>query len=195
MEGAFREELLRVIGPSRDEVGCLRIDVFETIRELVEFAIHSEWVDEAAFELHTRLPHTTRFITAAEKLLGHPVQGLRMHQIGGGLGRALDRLAVYGTLAPGRVNHHHLAELKGHWQRGTVQGKLIDAGWGSALGFPGLILDPSGPPVEVYLFESSDLPDYWSRLDEFEGPGYRRVVTEVHTIGGKLSAHIYVVAT
>ena len=67
--------------------------------------------------------------------------------------------------------------------------------WGSALGFPGLILDPSGPPVEVYVFESSDLLDHWSRLDEFEGPNYRRVVTQVHTTGGKLSAYIYVVAT
>lgn len=91
MEGAFREELLRVIGPSRDEAGCLRIDVFETIREPVGFAIHSEWVDEAAFELHATLPHTARFIAAAEKLLSHPVQGLRMHQIGGGPARASDR--------------------------------------------------------------------------------------------------------
>lgn len=103
-------------------------------------------------------------------------------------------LAVYGTLAPGRVNHHQLAELKGRWQRGTVQGKLIAAGWGTALGFPGLILDPSGPPVEVYLFESLDLPDHWPRLDEFEGPSYKRVVTQVRTAGGELSAHIYVVA-
>jgi gamma-glutamylcyclotransferase (GGCT)/AIG2-like uncharacterized protein YtfP len=104
------------------------------------------------------------------------------------------RLAVYGTLAPGRVNHHQLADLKGRWQRGTVQGKLTDAGWGAALGFPGLVLDPSGPPVEVYLFESLDLQDHWSRLDEFEGAGYRRVVTPVRLADGELSAHIYVLA-
>ena len=104
------------------------------------------------------------------------------------------RLASYGTLAPGRVNHHQLAALKGHWQRGTVAGRLIDSGWGSALGFPGLILDPSGPLVEVYLFESLDLPDHWSRLDEFEGPGYRRVVTQVQTPDGDLGACIYVLA-
>jgi len=88
MEKAFREELLRVNGPSTQEAGCLRLDLFETIREPVEFAIHSEWVDEAAFELHATLPHTVRFVAAAEKLLDHPVQGLRMHQIGGGTGSA-----------------------------------------------------------------------------------------------------------
>ena len=88
MEDAFREELLRVNSPSREEAGCLRLDVFETIREPVEFAIHSEWVDEAAFELHATLPHTVRFLAAAEKMLGHPVQGLRMRQIGGAPGSA-----------------------------------------------------------------------------------------------------------
>ena len=86
MERAFREEVLRVNGPSRHEPGCMRIDVFETVREPVEFAIYSEWVDEAAFELHATLPHTVAFIAAAEKLLTHPVQGLRLRQIGGGPG-------------------------------------------------------------------------------------------------------------
>ncbi|PWU08939.1 MAG: gamma-glutamylcyclotransferase [Terriglobia bacterium] len=104
------------------------------------------------------------------------------------------RLASYGTLAPGRVNHHQLAGLKGRWQRGTVHGKLFEIGWGAALGYPGLILDPSGPLVEVQVFESLDLPDHWSRLDEFEGPEYRRVVTQVRTDDGELSAYIYVVA-
>lgn len=105
------------------------------------------------------------------------------------------RLATYGSLSPGRVNHHQLAVLRGRWRRGTVQGRLTNAGWGTALGFPGLILDPSGSPVEVYLFESSDLPDHWSRLDEFEGSGYRRVVTQVQTTEGDVRACIYVVRT
>ena len=87
------------------------------------------------------------------------------------------RLATYGTLSPGRVNHHQLAGLKGSWRQGTVRGKLVDGGWGSSLGNPGLILDPQAPKVEVHLFESPDLPSHWSRLDEFEGDGYRRVIT------------------
>ena len=112
-----------------------------------------------------------------------------------GRDRAADtRLATYGTLAPGRVNHHRLAGLKGQWQQGTVRGRLADAGWGAALGYPGLILDPLGPVVEVYLFKSEELPDHWPRLDEFEGPGYRRVVTQVRTADGELDAWIYVIA-
>jgi len=83
-EAAFREELLRVNGPSRAEKGCLRIDVFESVREPIMFAVYSEWVDEESFEVHANLPHTLRFLEAAQMLLSHPVQGLRLRHIGGG---------------------------------------------------------------------------------------------------------------
>jgi len=83
-EMRFREELLRVNEPSRAEIGCLAVRVFESLREPFVFTIHSEWVDEAAFELHAQLPHTVRFLGAAKELLTHPVQGLRSREIGGG---------------------------------------------------------------------------------------------------------------
>ena len=85
-EAVFREELLRVLGPSRAETGCLAIHVFESLREPFSFAIHSEWVDEAAFELHAQWPHTVRFLGAAKELLTHRVQGLRSREIAGGAG-------------------------------------------------------------------------------------------------------------
>ena len=85
-EMEFREELLRVIPRSQAETGCLAIHVFESLREPYAFAIHSEWIDEAAFELHAQLPHTVRFLAAAKELLTHPVQGLRARGIGGGPG-------------------------------------------------------------------------------------------------------------
>ncbi|WP_027132756.1 gamma-glutamylcyclotransferase family protein [Geminicoccus roseus] len=103
------------------------------------------------------------------------------------------RLATYGSLAPDRVNHHRLEGLAGRWRHGTVRGRLIDAGWGAALGHPGLVLDPGGPLVEVQLFESPDLPGHWARLDAFEGDGYRRVATLVRTEDGEAEAWIYVV--
>jgi gamma-glutamylcyclotransferase (GGCT)/AIG2-like uncharacterized protein YtfP len=105
---------------------------------------------------------------------------------------AQHRLATYGSLAPGRPNHHHLDGLDGRWFQGRVHGRFIDAGWGSALGYPALILDPTGPAVEVYIFESIDLPAHWARLDTFEGPGYQRVVTTVHAATGDTEASIYV---
>ncbi|MEM9681925.1 MAG: gamma-glutamylcyclotransferase [Pseudomonadota bacterium] len=109
--------------------------------------------------------------------------------------QAHSRLATYGTLAPGRINNEQLAALSGHWQQGTVRGQLVEAGWGADMGYPGLILDPSGPVVDVFIFESPDLPNHWSRLDAFEGAGYRRVITQASTADGVLDVSIYVIDT
>jgi len=80
-EGEFRNELLRVVEASRAEPGCIAIQAFESLREPFLFAIHSEWADEAAFDLHAQLPHTVRFLRAAKELLTHPVEGLRSREV------------------------------------------------------------------------------------------------------------------
>ena len=102
------------------------------------------------------------------------------------------RLAVYGTLALGRPNHHQMDGLAGRWLPGHVHGELVAAGWGASLGFPALTLSPAAPAVDVHVSESTDLPAHWARLDEFEGPGYERVLTTVHTGAGHVAAFIYV---
>ena len=73
-------------------------------------------------------------------------------------------------------------------------GRLRDGGWGAALGYPGIDLDPDGPAVDVEVFESVELRANWPRLDDFEGPSYRRVVTPVSTAEGPVAASIYVLA-
>jgi gamma-glutamylcyclotransferase (GGCT)/AIG2-like uncharacterized protein YtfP len=103
-------------------------------------------------------------------------------------------LATYGTLAPGRSNHHQLSHLRGKWSIGTVRGKFVEKGWGAALGYPALVLDADGDTIEVHLFESLDLSDHWRRLDDFEGSEYRRAPVQVETEGGLVDAWIYVSA-
>lgn len=56
----------------------------------------------------------------------------------------LQRLFVYGTLAPGRPNEHVLSAVPGTWQRGTVRGRLMQAGWGAEQGYPGVVIDEIG---------------------------------------------------
>ena len=53
------------------------------------------------------------------------------------------RLVTYGSLAPGRPNHHHVAALRGRWFAGAVRGRLLEAGWGASLGHPAMVLDPA----------------------------------------------------
>ena len=90
------------------------------------------------------------------------------------------RLAVYGSLAPGRSNHHQLQDLRGEWVSGcVVHGDLADRGWGAGLGYPAVRWSQSGPAIAVELFVSDELPRHWARLDEFEGSDYLRIVVPV----------------
>jgi gamma-glutamylcyclotransferase (GGCT)/AIG2-like uncharacterized protein YtfP len=103
---------------------------------------------------------------------------------------ALHRLATYGSLAPGRSNHHQLDGLEGRWLAGRVNGTLVAAGWGAGLGYPALTLDPDGPEISVEVFESVDLPAHWERLDAFEGPGYQRVHHRSHVHRRRRRVHL-----
>lgn len=98
--------------------------------------------------------------------------------------QADERLAVYGTLAPGCKNHWVLEGLSGTWSRGTVRGHLYQEGWGATEGFPAMVFDDDGPEIPVLVFESGQLPAEWARIDEFEGPDYRRVVVPVKMANG-----------
>lgn len=81
--------------------------------------------------------------------------------------------------------------VTGRWFSGHVHGRLVDGGWGSALGFPALIPDPDGAAVAVEVLESAELPSHWARLDEFEGEAYHRAPITVHTDDGDVVAKIY----
>jgi gamma-glutamylcyclotransferase (GGCT)/AIG2-like uncharacterized protein YtfP len=87
------------------------------------------------------------------------------------------RLAVYGSLAPGETNHHAVELLGGSWRRGTVRGKLHPRG--ATRGFPALVWDPVGEPVEVQLLETPALEAAWHELDAFEGEAYLRILVPV----------------
>ena len=107
-------------------------------------------------------------------------------------GSMTDHLFVYGTLAPGRVNEHVLAELRGAWAPATVRGALHPEGWGAAVGYPGIILDEGGSEVRGFIFSSKDLAAHWTRLDEFEGEGYKRVLASAALEDGTIvPAYVY----
>lgn len=94
------------------------------------------------------------------------------------------RLAVYGTLAPGRSNHHQISSLEGEWIAGlSARGELLSTGWGDQLGYPALRWSMSAAEVEVQLFVSAELPRQWRRLDAFEGRDYVRILVPLFAAG------------
>ena len=106
----------------------------------------------------------------------------------------INRLFVYGTLAPGRPNEHVLADIPGRWEPGTVRGTLLQEGWGARVGYPGIVLDQTGDEVQGFLFSSDALAEHLPRLDAFEGNGYERVETSVQLDEGSVDAYIYILS-
>jgi gamma-glutamylcyclotransferase (GGCT)/AIG2-like uncharacterized protein YtfP len=103
------------------------------------------------------------------------------------------RLAVYGSLAPNQVNHHVIADIPGEWTDGFVRGTVRMKGWGSHVGFPGMTWHPgSDDRVPIRLFASPELQRHWSRIDDFEGEDYVRILVPVEGMGEMpLVANIY----
>jgi len=99
---------------------------------------------------------------------------------------ASHHLIVYGSLAPGALNHALISDLEGEWKKGWVTGELLDRGWSAAMGYPALRWCPEGGNIEAFLLISPELPGHWSRLDDFEGLEYDRILAPFWTDDGKV---------
>ena len=88
--------------------------------------------------------------------------------------RASTTLAIYGTLAPGKVNHHHIVDLGGTWRDAAVRGHLGRVPGGIHEGLSAMVVGTGEPlhPVKLLLCEA--LPAAWPRLDAFEGEEMQR---------------------
>ena len=80
-EAAVEAAIRRVIPQSAREATCLGIRAYRSTRDSALFFIHSRWTDEAAFEVHSALPHTVEFLTTVAPLLTHKVEVARLTQI------------------------------------------------------------------------------------------------------------------
>lgn len=99
---------------------------------------------------------------------------------------------MYGTLQPGESNHWVVRQIKGDWLAGTVRGYKFEISWGPADGYPGVILDAGGPEIEVTVLTADNLDPHWREIDDFEGPGYRRIKCDVTLEDGStIEADLY----
>jgi gamma-glutamylcyclotransferase (GGCT)/AIG2-like uncharacterized protein YtfP len=103
-------------------------------------------------------------------------------------------LAVYGTLAPGRQNHHIVAPLGGEWSDGIVEGDLWQEGWGATLGYKAFRPRVGGAEIRVHLLTAPGLTAAWPELDRFEGPGYKRILVPVFRTGPRDAMQLHTIA-
>ena len=101
-------------------------------------------------------------------------------------------LFVYGTLQPNQPNEYLLKNIGGTFQKATVKGFYDKLGWGKTYGYPAVVLNDSGDTISGYVFTSNNLKNNWDLLDDFEGDGYKRVLTKVNMADELVDAYIYV---
>lgn len=94
-------------------------------------------------------------------------------------------LLVYGSLAPGECNHHHVAPWGGVWSTATVPGTLVQRRWKE------FTWRPDGPALPMRLLTTTAAID-WRDLDAFEADeDYRRILVVAATALGPLVGNIY----
>lgn len=69
---ALRDVLRELVGPSRDEPGCLGYELLHNQDDPVEFVTIELWADQAAADAHMATPHVAAAIARAGALLAAP---------------------------------------------------------------------------------------------------------------------------
>lgn len=95
------------------------------------------------------------------------------------------KLAVYGTLKPGGVNHSIIKDIGGEWLDCSVKGEIT-----TFEDLPVFIWD-RGKETNMKLLISNNLSENFERLDNFEGLRYKRILIPVQTHSGVFISNIY----
>ncbi len=115
-----------------------------------------------------------------------PVQELLLDML---LGQPSRKLIAYGSLAPGQPNHSVISDLRGEWQACAIRGTMSHKDEWLVFSW-----NPAGPQQNASLFTSNELPDYWPRIDQFEGADYRRRLVPAQTQGCIAIGYAYTAA-
>jgi quinol monooxygenase YgiN len=76
-ERGVEQAILKVLGPTRKEPGCLVANLFHSKRDSRLFYLHSVWRDDAAFDFHGEQPYTKAFVDEVIPLIDHPLDVAR----------------------------------------------------------------------------------------------------------------------
>ena len=83
MEGELREELLKLIEPSRSDEGCIDYHLHQGSDDPTIFIFYENWLNREFLERHSATPHVRQFRAKAAGLLEKPAEIVALHRISG----------------------------------------------------------------------------------------------------------------
>jgi quinol monooxygenase YgiN len=81
-ESRLREELLALIGTTRQEPGCLNYDLHQATDDSGRFLFHENWTSQQHLDDHLARPHLQAFLAKAGDLLAGPPEITLWQKIG-----------------------------------------------------------------------------------------------------------------
>ncbi|WP_223608203.1 putative quinol monooxygenase [Chryseobacterium sp. OSA05B] len=78
---ALKEALIKLINPTRSELGCLYYILFEDKNNKGTFYMREAFKDTAAFEFHTQTVHFKNFAAQMDELMSEPIQLIELKQV------------------------------------------------------------------------------------------------------------------
>lgn len=81
-ESELRSILQDLLGPSRQETGCVSYELFHNQDHPLEFVTVEQWSDQAAADAHLASAHVATAIALAGELLAQPPLIHRFSQLG-----------------------------------------------------------------------------------------------------------------
>lgn len=73
-EARVRQELQKLLAPTRVEDGCLNFDMHESLDHPGDFLFYENWTSRAHLDLHIQAPHIQSWFKLADSLLSEPVE-------------------------------------------------------------------------------------------------------------------------
>lgn len=74
LEERVREELLKLVAPTRAEFGCINYDLHHCSDDKSQFMLHENWVSRKDLDVHLEMPYLQRFKSIADEILAEPLQ-------------------------------------------------------------------------------------------------------------------------
>ena len=72
-ETQVKQELMKLLAPTRAETGCLNYDLHESTGKAGQFLFHENKTSKDALDLHLQTPRLKNFLGQADQLLAEPV--------------------------------------------------------------------------------------------------------------------------
>jgi quinol monooxygenase YgiN len=73
MEDRVREAVMALVGPTRQEAGCINYDLHRSLDDSATLFLYENWFSKGDLDEHLQMPYLKDFLGKADELLAEPV--------------------------------------------------------------------------------------------------------------------------